>query len=192
MQPLPHTRLVPFLEPKPKHVMPEPQSISCGSIAQGMPVLSTNRMPVRTARSSMRGLPPLGLDGSSGSSGSTTSHSSSVTSFLAMSSPYPPPGFVRRINTTVVIHTVARLCACNGNAWPRPDDHDAIPTSRALLPSAALVGSEPTATGACALRRPSVRRESSLSLEGQQTAAAAAAAAAAAVGTLHFQSPLLL
>ncbi len=83
-----------------------------------------------------------------------------------------------------------RLSACNDNAWPRPDDDDAIPTSRALLPSAALVGSEPTATGACALRRPSVRRESSLSLEGQQ--AAAAAAAAAAVGTLLFQSPLLL
>ena len=44
-----------------QQVMPEPQPISCGSISQGMPVLSTNRMPVRTARLSMRGLPPLGF-----------------------------------------------------------------------------------------------------------------------------------
>ena len=37
------------------------------------------------------------LGGSSGSSGSITSHSSSVTSPLAISSPYPPTGSVRRI-----------------------------------------------------------------------------------------------
>ena len=79
-----------------QQVMPEPQPISWGSISQGMPLFSTNRMPVRVARSSMRGLPPLGLAGSSGSSGSITSHSSSVTSYLAILSPYPPPGFVRR------------------------------------------------------------------------------------------------
>jgi hypothetical protein len=61
-----------------------------------MPLFKTNKMPVRAARSSMRGLPPLGLGVSSGNSGSTTSHSSSVTSSLAMPSSYPPPGFVRR------------------------------------------------------------------------------------------------
>src|SRR5215212_8230740 len=83
-----------------QQVMPEPQPISWGSISQGMPLFKTNRMPVRAARSSMRGLPPLGFGGSSGSSGSITSHSSSVTSFLAMLSPYPPPGFVRRIKWT--------------------------------------------------------------------------------------------
>jgi hypothetical protein len=48
----------------------------------------------------MRGLPPLGFGGSSGKSGSITSHSSSLTSFLAMMSPYPTPGFVRRIQST--------------------------------------------------------------------------------------------
>ena len=79
-----------------QQVIPDPQPICWGSISQGMPLFSTNRMPVRVARSSTRGLPPLGLGGSSGSSGSITSHSSSVTSFLAIPSAYPPPGFVRR------------------------------------------------------------------------------------------------
>src|SRR5215216_7803487 len=60
-----------------------------GNISQGMPLFSTNSMPVRAARSSMRGLPPWGVGGSSGSSGSITSHSSSVSSPLAMISPYP-------------------------------------------------------------------------------------------------------
>src|SRR3712207_217096 len=79
-----------------QQVIPEPQPISWGSISQGMPLLRTNRMPVRAARSSMRGLPPLGLGGSSGKSGSITSHSSSVTSGLAIFTSYPPLGFVRR------------------------------------------------------------------------------------------------
>src|SRR5215218_3646435 len=93
MQPLPHARLVPLLEASPEQVMPEPHPISFGSISQGMPLLRTNSMPVRAARSSIRGLPPLG--GSSGSSGSITCHSSSLTSGLAISSSYPPPAFVR-------------------------------------------------------------------------------------------------
>jgi hypothetical protein len=79
-----------------QQVIPEPQPISLGSISQGIPLLSTNRMPLRAARSSMRGLPPWGLGGSSGSSGSIISQSSSLTSSLAMLSPYPLPGFVRR------------------------------------------------------------------------------------------------
>src|SRR5215204_680668 len=74
-----------------------------GNISQGMPLFSTNSMPVRAARSSMRGLPPLGLGGSSGSSGSITSHSSSVTSFLAILSPYPPPCFVRHTKPIVPV-----------------------------------------------------------------------------------------
>lgn len=56
-----------------QHVTPEPQSISCGSISQGMPVRSTNRMPVRATRLPMRGRPPLGLAGSIGSKGSISS-----------------------------------------------------------------------------------------------------------------------
>jgi hypothetical protein len=54
-------------------------------------------MPVSVALLSMRGLPPLGFGGSSGSSGSIASQSSSVTSALAIASPYPIPSFVRRI-----------------------------------------------------------------------------------------------
>jgi hypothetical protein len=80
-----------------QQVMPDEQPISWGSISQEMPLFKTNRMPVRVAHSSMRGLPPLGLGGSSGNSGSITSHNSSVTSALALFSSYPPPGFVRRI-----------------------------------------------------------------------------------------------
>src|SRR5215212_6736302 len=62
-----------------QQVMPEPQPISLGSISQGMPLLRTKMMPVRAARSSMRGLPPFGLGGSLGNNGSTISQSSSVT-----------------------------------------------------------------------------------------------------------------
>jgi hypothetical protein len=76
-----------------------------------MPLFKTNRIPVRVARSSMRGLPPLGLGGSSGKSGSITSHSSSVTSGLAIFSSYPPPGFVRRSKSLEEGHTVS------SNSW---------------------------------------------------------------------------
>jgi hypothetical protein len=79
-----------------QQVIPEPQPISWGNISQGMPLLSTKIMPLRAARSSMRGLPPLGLGESSGNSGSITSQSSSVTSSLAIPSHYPLPRFVRR------------------------------------------------------------------------------------------------
>src|SRR5215210_3198526 len=82
-----------------QQVMPDPHPISWGSISQGIPLFKTNKMPLSAARSSMRGLPPLGLGGSSGNSGSTTSHNSSVTSSLAMLSSYPPPGFVRLTKT---------------------------------------------------------------------------------------------
>src|SRR5215217_6078964 len=78
-----------------QQVIPDPQPISLGSISQGMPLFSTKTMPVRAARSSMRGLPPWGLGGSGGRSGSMVSHSSSVTSSLAMISGYPVNGFVR-------------------------------------------------------------------------------------------------
>ena len=65
-----------------QHVDPDPQPISWGSISQGMPLFRTKTMPVRAARSSTRGLPPLGLGGSGSNSGSTISHSSSDTSSL--------------------------------------------------------------------------------------------------------------
>ena len=72
-----------------QQVTPLPQPISWGSISQGMPLFSTNRMPLRAARSSMRGLPPSGLGGSSGNSGSTISQSTSLTNSLAIFSTYP-------------------------------------------------------------------------------------------------------
>ena len=78
-----------------QHVIPDPQPISWGSISQGMPLFSTKTIPVRAARSSMRGLPPWGFGDSGGRSGSMVSHSSLVTSSLAMPSGYPVNGFVR-------------------------------------------------------------------------------------------------
>jgi hypothetical protein len=72
-----------------QQVMPEPQPISWGSISQGMPLLSTNRMPVRTLRRSIGRRPGYrarrGLGG--GKSGSMISHSSSGTSSSAMTTP---------------------------------------------------------------------------------------------------------
>lgn len=40
-----------------EQVVSEPQPISRGSMLQGMPLRSTNRIPVTTARSGMRGRP---------------------------------------------------------------------------------------------------------------------------------------
>src|SRR5215207_8494742 len=54
-----------------------------------MPLFSTKMMPVRAARSSTRGLPPLGLGGSFGKSGSIISQSSSLTNSLAILLIYP-------------------------------------------------------------------------------------------------------
>lgn len=68
-----------------QQVMPEPQPISCGSISQGMPLFRTKTIPVRQARSGIRGRPPLGFGFSGGRSGSMISHNSSGTSGVAMS-----------------------------------------------------------------------------------------------------------
>src|SRR5215210_3906841 len=54
-----------------------------------MPLFKTKMMPASAARSSTRGLPPLGLGGSSGNNGSMVFHSSSDTSSLAITFPYP-------------------------------------------------------------------------------------------------------
>ena len=40
-----------------QHVLPDPQPISFGSICHGIPVRSTNRIPVNAARSGTRGRP---------------------------------------------------------------------------------------------------------------------------------------
>lgn len=69
-----------------QQLMPDPHPISGGSISQGMPLLRTKRMPVRTLRRS-RGVRPgcrnrrrFGL----GSMGSMSFHKASETSSLAM------------------------------------------------------------------------------------------------------------
>jgi hypothetical protein len=68
-----------------QHVIPLPQPISCGSNSHWMPVVRTNRMPLRAARFAMRGRPPFGVGGSAGRSGSITAHSSSDTRGSAIS-----------------------------------------------------------------------------------------------------------
>jgi hypothetical protein len=69
-----------------QHVLPEPQPISCGNIFHGMPLRSTNRIPVSTARSGI-GLRPAcwRLRGRRlGSKGSIRVHKSSSTSVWLM------------------------------------------------------------------------------------------------------------
>lgn len=67
-----------------QHVIPEPQPISRGRYSQGMPLLSTKRIPVSAARSDTRGRPPSGLFGCCGSSGSIVAHNVSVSKGAAM------------------------------------------------------------------------------------------------------------
>ena len=70
-----------------QQVMPEPQPISCGKSSHAIPVLSTKRIPVRTARSG-RGFRPgyWNLRSFFGINGSMICHSSSFSICLAMSS----------------------------------------------------------------------------------------------------------
>jgi hypothetical protein len=67
-----------------QHVMPDPHPNSCGRSSQGIPVFSTNTIPVSALRSSSGGRPPLGRGGRFGSSGSTRAHNLSDTSGLAI------------------------------------------------------------------------------------------------------------
>lgn len=69
-----------------QQVMPHPHPISCGRSSQGMPVLSTNRMPVNVRRWSIGLRPPLGRGLGGGRQGSMSFQSSSVSSGLAIGS----------------------------------------------------------------------------------------------------------
>jgi len=60
-----------------QHVIPHPQPISCGRYSQGMPVRSTNRMPVSASRLATAGRPLLLGGLSAGRSGSIRVHNSS-------------------------------------------------------------------------------------------------------------------
>ena len=57
-----------------QHVMPDPQPNSWGNICHGIPLRSTKRMPVRQARSGMRGRPPFGRGSGTGRSGCNEIH----------------------------------------------------------------------------------------------------------------------
>ena len=67
-----------------QQVMPQPQPISWGRYSHGIPVLSTNRMPVRQARSGVGGRPPLGFGGCGGMCVLMRCHNSSVSSGLVI------------------------------------------------------------------------------------------------------------
>jgi len=67
-----------------QQVIPEPQPNCSGSIRQGMPLRSTNRIPVKQARSDLRGRPPCGFGIEAGRSGWIKLHSLSGTSAAAM------------------------------------------------------------------------------------------------------------
>jgi len=70
-----------------QHVTPLPQPSSAGMNRQGMPVRSTYTMPVKHARRSTGGRPPLGLGTSAGNRGSISFQSLSGTNVNAMASP---------------------------------------------------------------------------------------------------------
>jgi hypothetical protein len=67
-----------------QQVIPLPHPISWGRYSQGVPVLRTNKIPVRQARLDTRGRPPLGWGGSGGKYCWMRSHKSSVNSGLAI------------------------------------------------------------------------------------------------------------
>ena len=67
-----------------QQVMPDPHPISAGSISQGMPVRSTNKMPVRAALAVTGGRPPFGFAAGHGSNGSMINHSESGTRGLGI------------------------------------------------------------------------------------------------------------
>jgi hypothetical protein len=76
-----------------QQVIPLPQPSSGANISHGIPLLSTNKIPVSAARLETRGRPPFGFSGSGGSKGSMICQSSSLTSFFAIPRSYQFFGF---------------------------------------------------------------------------------------------------
>ena len=85
-----------------QQVMPQPQPISCGRSSHGMPVLSTNRMPVSVLRCSIGVRPPLGRGLCGGKQGSMSSQSSSVSSGFAIG----PSSMTTKNLKSLLIHRV--------------------------------------------------------------------------------------
>lgn len=67
-----------------QQVIPLPKPSSCGSSSQGMPVRSTNRMPLRAISSLTRGRPPLAEGTNVGSSGSIFLNSAALISLFLL------------------------------------------------------------------------------------------------------------
>lgn len=75
-----------------QQVIPLPKPSSCGSSSHGMPVRSTNRMPLSASSSSNRGLPPLGEGFTWGSNGLIFFHNAALTSsFLFFATKHQRP-----------------------------------------------------------------------------------------------------
>lgn len=83
-----HTPAVCQSRNRRQQVIPLPQPSSWGSSSQGIPVRSTNKIPVKAARSGIRGLPPFDLEGSGGRRGWITCQSSSEIIDLAIHQSY--------------------------------------------------------------------------------------------------------
>lgn len=104
-----------------QQVTPPPQPGSAGSAIHGIPVCSTNTMPVKAARSSTSGRPPMGCGRCGGSKGSTIAHrSSSISFFMPRVKHSPCPGYETRSKQTVV--TVRGLQRRRCSPWGRRGD----------------------------------------------------------------------
>jgi len=106
---------------------------------QVMPVRSTNRIPVRAARSFSRGRPPFGLGGSGGISGSMIAHKASETKGFQAIALLLPASAVDNIPS-------ARQHGCDTAASPAPPPAvrpDGVPSclfSRSSRPGSKPVG----------------------------------------------------
>jgi hypothetical protein len=73
---IPHTTVLPVARPSPaRH--PQAAAHLGRQLSQGIPLRSTNRMPISAARSATGGRPPFGLGAAGGSSGATIDHKES-------------------------------------------------------------------------------------------------------------------
>jgi hypothetical protein len=89
VQLLPHPRLLPVAQAPPAGRSRSVTHLLGEHLPGDAALFKTKTMPVRAARSLMRGLPPLGFVASGGNSGSMTFHSSSLTSSLLMPTSVP-------------------------------------------------------------------------------------------------------
>ena len=100
-----------------QHVMPDPQPSSRGSICQGIPLRSTNRMPVGHARSGTHGGLPCGRRGGIGKNGSTRSRNGVGSSAAAIRVHATSP--TRDQVSEVLLHALKATVSGVSRAIPR-------------------------------------------------------------------------